>query len=298
MSLSEILNAPQPPALLIGNGINRFRKTRDEPSWERLLGKLAADEKRGLGPDQVGGMSNTEFFDILELGKKPEDIGQLQKKFCGMLETWKPAQHHERIVRWAQRRNAPVITLNFDHNLSNAIGADYFSQREGFTYYYPWTSYFSDKRIASAKDDFAIWHAHGMVRHPRSIRLGLTHYMGAVQRARAMIYGKEGGLWHRAKNRKSMREWSGRDSWLHPFFFSPLLILGAGLGRDEVFIRWLLLERERFFARADASVRKKTWYVGAARDGGSGKAFLDALGVKAVRVSDYRQIYDNPSWSR
>lgn len=46
-----------------------------------------------------------------------------------------------------------------------------------------------------------------------------------------------------------MREWDGAASWLHIVFNSPLLIFGLGLEENEVFFRWLLIERARYFKK-------------------------------------------------
>jgi hypothetical protein len=132
------------------------------------------------------------------------------------------------------------LTVNFDENLSNAARAEVFRGGDGFTDYYPWSSYFSDAEIGDPRASFAIWHAHGMRQYRRSIRLGLTHYMGAVQRARPLIYNR-GGL--RELGAGTPLGVSG--TWLEVFFFCPLVMLGFGFNKDETFLRWLFLERAR-----------------------------------------------------
>ena len=176
-------------------------------------------------------MSNTELFDVLDLAKPKRTEAAFSANSAITWKSWEPADHHATIMEWAQRHTVPIITSNFDENLSLSVGAQYFGPTSGFTDYYPWSSYFSDRKINDSTSSFAIWHAHGMMRYWRSIRLGLTHYMGSVQRARSLVYGK-GGLRARAKKGKSP---VGSGTWLDIFFFCPLMIVGFGLGKDETF---------------------------------------------------------------
>lgn len=160
-------------------------------------------------------MSNTEFFDILDLARPGNDRSSLQDEFCKQMLEWARAPHHTEIVEWAKRHERPIITVNFDENLSKANDLQFFRSKEGFTDFYPWSSYFSDREIQDPRSSFAIWHAHGIMRYKRSIRLGLTHYMGSVQRARSLVYGKNG---LRANARNGGGVWSGSDTWLEAFF--------------------------------------------------------------------------------
>ncbi|MGN6304193.1 MAG: hypothetical protein ACTHNH_05215 [Mesorhizobium sp.] len=292
ISLDDILDQER-PALLIGNGINRYRSNATS-SWDELLAELARKQGLSLTEKEASEMSNTEFFDVLDLARPKEDRGSLQQEFCDLMASWKPAGHHREIVGWAQRNDAPVLTVNFDENLSNSIGAQFFRQREGFTDYYPWSCYFSDRAIENPHSNFAIWHAHGMVRYARSIRLGLTHYMGSVQRARTWVYNRN-GLRASAKSRED--SWQGSDSWLQVLFFCPLLILGFGFGKDENFLRWLFLERARLHKIMPAW-RARTWFVDTgATDRQRRRPFFEGLGIEVVTLANYSDIYQNPAWS-
>ena len=206
--ISEILTQPEKPALFIGNGINRFNSSASS-SWNELLGKLALAHQLGLSERERDEMSNTEFFDILDLARPQEDRSSLQLRFCELMKSWEPSDHHATIVSWAKLHNVPIVTVNFDENLSKSIDAKYIVGK-GFTDWYPWSSYFSSQQIADPRHSFAIWHAHGMMRYSLSIRLGLTHYMGAVQRARPWVYSGEKALRAVAKHGDS--EWKGRNT--------------------------------------------------------------------------------------
>jgi len=290
--ISEILEQRHKPALLIGNGINQFNNYTSS-SWAKLLGRLSSANGLKLSTLEMKEMSNTEFFDILDLAKSKDDRSNLQRQFCDLMSSWRPSDQHSRIVSWAQNHCLPIVTVNFDENLSRSVGAEYFVG-ERFTDWYPWSSYFSDRKIVDPKNSFAIWHAHGMMRYSRSIRLGLTHYMGAVQRARSWVYHGRESL--RTLASREDGQWQGNKTWLDVLFFSPLMIFGFGFNKDESFLRWLFLERARLH-KINPSWKVKTWFVDTPRTSSlHRKAFFEGLGMKYVAVADYNDIYENPAW--
>ena len=291
-TLKDVLTRETPPALLIGNGINRYGNDNGS-SWEGLLGDLAEVQGLKLSPNDRQSMSNTEFFDILDLARPEESKDDLQREFCARMNSWKPLEHHSTIVEWARKRSSPIITVNFDENLSNSVGAKFFRERQGFTDYYPWGSYFSDSQINDARSNFAIWHAHGMARYFRSVRLGLIHYMGSVQRARSWVYHRKG---LRPYAKESSGNWDGKDTWLEVFFFCPLVILGFGFGKDETFFRWLFLERARIH-KIRPDWRRPAWFVDTGTlESDSRQAFLRGLNIGYVKAPNYGAIYSAKVW--
>ncbi|CAM3638094.1 hypothetical protein [Thalassospira profundimaris] len=293
VSLKSALSSQEKPALLIGNGIN-IHGGNGTSNWDGLLDKLARRQGLEFTSSEREEMSNTEFFDILDLAKPYEDRETLQSEFCDLMKTWQPTRHHERIANWALRNKRPIVTVNFDENFSRSINADFYRSSKGFTDFYPWSSYFSDRRILRPREEFAIWHAHGMMRYRRSIRLGLTHYMGAVQRARAWVYSVENSL--RARKKLGAIDWQGSDTWLDILFFSPVLIFGFSFGKDENFMRWLFLERAKL--QKIASIQSgETWFVEKkSQNSLNRKAFFERLGMRFITVESYAEIYEDPAW--
>ena len=291
--------------LLVGNGINRHNGDKSS-SWNGLLDKLAAKWNPTLCVTETSDMSNTEFFDILDIDRGKQDpakskIGRrnLQEEFSNLMGSWKPADHHKKIVGWALQHETPIITVNFDENLSRAVRADFWRAKKRFTHYYPWSSYFSNRQIDDPRSNFAIWHAHGMMRYKTSIRLGLRHYMGSVQRARGWIYNSSDGLLTKAHNGENCPDWQGSDTWLQSFFFCPILMLGFGFGKDETFLRWLFLERA-LLHRTRPDWKEKTWFVDTEKptDPVKRRPFLEGLGIEVVTVKDHADIYEDPAWLR
>lgn len=249
-SLVEVLDRqPANIALVIGNGINMFGAANVN-SWDQLLLKIAQSCAVDL-PKVPPGTALTEFYDVLELKRRPRGATEddqsttlsLQAEFCRLMNDWTPMAHHRAITAWAVRHEVPVLTTNFEEVLSEAAECRFYRPSGSrFTDYYPWECRFAHTFHDDPCAGFGIWHIHGMRRYRRSIRLGLSHYMGSVQRARTWLHRGDGNLFG-AKNRPN---WEGARSWVHLIFNKPLLIFGLGLGENEVFMRWLLIERALF----------------------------------------------------
>jgi len=99
------------PALLIGNGVNKFNAPLGVLSWDELLGKLwqMVSDQPMMRPS---GISITEYYDILEL-ENDEKIN-FQNEVALILSDWCPFPQHTRIVEYARFKNIPILTTNFD----------------------------------------------------------------------------------------------------------------------------------------------------------------------------------------
>ena len=201
-------------ALVIGNGVNLYGTAYQTNSWHNLLVELAAKHLPSALKDIPTGIALTEFYDVLEL-KSNETASNLslQQEFCDPMVSWRYYEHHERIVEWARNSDRPILTTNFDKVLSDAGQCTLRrTKKGGFTDFYPWESYYGTRDIGNPAEGFGIWHVNGMQHYHRSIRLGLTHYMGSVERARGWIHkGNERRLF----SGKNAHDWEGAASWLH-----------------------------------------------------------------------------------
>ena len=283
-------------ALIIGNGINLYGSAKATNSWQDLLKKLA--KKNISGTKKIPeGISHTEYYDLLDLQiNKTKVSPSLQKQFCDLMLSWKFYDHHKWIVEWAKKNNCPILTTNFENTLSDAGECSLKRTIDGeFTDYYPWESYYGIGDVTDPSNEFGIWHINGMQHYQRSVRLGLSHYMGSVERARAWI--------HKGKDRRlfsgnNPKKWLGSKTWLHTIFNTPLLIFGLGLEQNEVFLRWLLIERARYFKKFP-SRKKNAWYVCTEADRSEGKHFfLDAVGIECIYVKNYDDMYGENTWVR
>lgn len=281
-------------ALILGNGINRYNNNNGLNSWDRMLLELWDRHTDDDPKDIPLGISLTEFYDALDLSTKQE-FKNLQKEFCDLMAAWDGQAHHRDIMAWARRHSTPVLTTNFDETLATSLGLPFrHTDSVRFTDYYPWSSYFSEQDVKNPSTEFAIWHINGIKRYSRSIRLGLSHYMGSVERARALIH--KGGS-KRLYADKAGQHWNGSNTWLHIMFNNHLLFLGLGLDISEVFLRWLLIERAKFYKEFPAR-RKNTYYVYAGSELSLGQTiFLKSVGCEIIKEVSYDNLYGD-SWKK
>lgn len=290
-SVSSIINSErQNLAFVVGNGINRYGNGIASHSWDELLVRLWHQHTVRAGETIPEGITLTEFYDVLDLKGGADRSSQLQNEFCELMKDWAPQPHHKVFVAWAEKHGNPILTTNFETILAQCCAARLFQMDAvSFTDHYPWGSYYGVRQITDPARSFAIWHINGMQKYPRSVRLGLTHYMGSVERARGWIHAGDDSRLFSGKNRN---RWKGHRTWLHIVFNKPLLIFGLALEASEIFLRWLLIERAKYFQMFPER-RQPAWYVSTETQPGQ-KLFLAGVGIEAVEVQSYADIYDTP----
>lgn len=281
---------------IIGNGMHLHFKSGIK-SWNDLLMDIYNKYKKENDPifDNVPvGVSLTEFFDFL--GGTEENNNSIQKDLADNLNLYPGSNEVKLIVEKIRDLGAPILTTNIDLTLSKSINANLFHITDSkFTDFYPWSSYYSDKKINKPNDGFGIWHINGMANYHRSIKFGLTHYMGNVERARTMIYKGDDSLYakdNQGQLTKVRGEWEGQNTWLNIFFNRTLIIFGLGLGKDEVFLRWLLIERFKYNRRY--GVINKSYFVDKVSNMKEGqKFFLRNVGIELIDINDYKILYED-----
>lgn len=261
MSLKDIVARNRSDiAFIAGNGINRFPGNPKAISWEDLLIQLWTKFSPDSYQEVPRGITLTEFYDLLEIasiGKSSVNY-RIQKEASKLLTDWTYREHHTAFVQKASEINAPVLTTNFDLLLPSSLALQqYYTDTKHFTDFYPWTTYYGSKQLTHPLEGFGIWYINGCVKYPRSIRLGLSHYMGCVEKARNLLHKGAGTRLFHEKNRDN---WAGVLTWLHIVFHKPLCIFGLSMEENEVFLRWLLIERAKYFKKFPARA-KKGWYV-------------------------------------
>lgn len=285
-------------AILIGNGIHMY--PNGGQSWNRLIEKLAQDN--GFpSPEKAEKLALPELYDLIELAR-PGSRGPmaaaeafpLKAQFCEGMEEWQPSDHHVAIVNWAKRHDSPILTTNFDEVMAYAAEARRYSlfqprgARKRQSDYYPWEKYFGNSGLVEPCAGFGIWHVNGFISHLRSIRLGLSDYMGCVTRSRPWILDAD-----------DFSDWAGRRTWLDILFRMPIVFFGVGLEGQEVWLRWLLIQRAAQYKKRQLE-RPPAWYVYPASEHSEAHKdkhfFLECVGIKPVQVDDYHAIYNPRHW--
>lgn len=303
--LKNILNEHKEDlTLIVGNGINLCNKHARNDTWKDILEQIARD--RGFidsGKKLSDTSSLVELIDLLQLHS--DDNGRsipVKAEFCEKLEKLEHGQSHMDITNWAMKHSVPTLTTNFDTTLSDACGAKLVHPKQGsggaqFSRFYPWSSRFEvfDQPIDKPRNSFAIWHVNGMSRYVESVRLGISDYMGSAHQARRWMQRGDNPLFAK---RNAIDRWKGRNTWLDAFFANDLLIFGLGLSRDEVFLRWLLIERARYCRKFSVQDRK-AWYVWAKEEMRDSDRcfFLKHVAIERVDLNSYDEIYSSQVWN-
>lgn len=280
-------------AFVIGNGSNRYFGNGVLLSWEGLLKQVwKMNSSCGKAFSSVpSGISNTEFIDALqiELIRNGIDFNKTKKDIASIVGSWKPISGISTMVQKIESIHTPLLTTNFDLLFEFAFEM---SERKlplrgkRATDFYPWNYYFGKKGmklLSSPNDGFGIWHVHGMATHPRSIRIGLNDYMGLVEHSRGIIQKNYLG-----------KGFISTNTWLDIVFSKSLFIFGLGLETDEVFLRWLLLQRAKYNEIYKAGLNG--WYVTCAQFGpvSSGKRlFLESIGFEIIEVATPNIVYED-----
>jgi hypothetical protein len=279
-ALRSIVNRHPKVAFLIGNGPNLAANIM--PSWKDLL-TSAADSPIAFAVD---GLTNTEVYDLVELhSENGHDVKERVKTKLELLHTYN-LSIHRRLMEFASTNNSPVLTTNFDEAFEHSIDAQLFHiDSKGFTRFYPWKTYYGREQLILPTDGFGIWKIHGDVKYKDSIRLGLTDYMGSAERARKLIHNGDDRLF----KGKRQEFWQGHQTWLHIWFNLPIVIVGLGYGIDEVFLRWLLIERRRYLNIYHDPM--EVYYISRGAPAPAINNLMQNLGVEIVLINDYSEIY-------
>lgn len=282
-------------AFLVGNGIN-LHYTPSNLSWDDLLlslwGKYAFRTKSSIPK----GVSLTEFYDALEIENysQPDFSSKLQKYVRELLKDWQPNKKQNILLKRIQELNAPLLTTNIDSLIPRSLDLNFYNMNgKKFTDYYPWCCYFSSQKLELPTDGFGVWYINGMTKYFRSIKLGLAQYMGNIERARNFIHEDPKNINFEGKDKK---EWKGLRTWLHIIFNKSLFIFGLSLKECEIFLRWLLIERAKYFKRFPGR-KHKGWYLMSDKDLNSSiegkRFFLEAVGFEILQVLNYKVIYED-----
>ena len=183
--------------------------------------------------------------------------------------------------------DAPILTTNFDTIIAQSLHLSKRRMGKSFTTFYPWNVYNSEKELDCPISGFGIWHINGVVEYPQSIKLGISDYMGNVERVRKMLHSHDFNEFFNGKNQNN---WVGYYTWLHIFFNRDLFIFGLKLESNEVFLRWLLIQRAKYSQMYNKTL--KGWFVDKDIDENK-KYFLNKVGFDVIDISDFNELYDS-----
>ena len=296
LKISKIINEKRDLAFILGNGINRFYSNNEDLSWEKLLLNLWNQHaSRKLNDKKIlKGISFTEFYDAIEIQnfRDKNFDNEIQKNIKHKLISWKPNLEQNKILTKIKRLDVPLMTTNFDDLIPKSLDLEFYKmQTSGFTDYYPWVCYYSNRILRNPTDGFGVWYLNGMIKYHRSIKLGLSHYMGNIERARKMLNNNREDIKFDGKNQNN---WSGYSTWMHIIFNRSLFIFGLALEENEIFFRWLLIERAKYFKQF-TNRKKDGWYICTKDEQNENflgkKFFLESIGFQVLELDNFQRLY-------
>ncbi len=177
-------------AFLLGNGIN-IHFGNDGISWKDLLLDLWKDHSFNTQSIIPEGVTFTEFYDALEIQNVSihNFSSEVQKSVQEKMMNWRSNSRQNMMLDAIKTYNVPILTTNFDELIPQSMNLEFHRMQEyKFTDFYPWGCYFSDRELEYSTEGFGVWYLNGMIKYHRSIKLGLSQYMGNVERARNLIH--------------------------------------------------------------------------------------------------------------
>lgn len=286
------------PCILLGNGINRFsdETKRRVGSWEDLVKDLIekfAGASRladvALGEDKSQ-LTNLELMDLL--AQSSDEKRKLRKIISEKLTVLGDSSPRSRgFLEVATEFDCPILTTNYDQFLEHEY-AKTWGPIEAHTFkgapFSPLLFSTSWKPVDQRGLDFSIWHIHGTTelksgKYSASMRLTHSDYFGLYRGAHERL--------QRSGNLFSQRpDWKATNSWLDLFFVRPIVIVGLGLGTEEIVLRWLFLQRQKYLRRhkwAQPTVIK----LQAAEDEGGPSKFVELVGGLNLFCASYDDLY-------
>ena len=220
-----------------------------------------------------------------------------KKKIKERMVKWKSHPIARNIVTQIKNLKATLLTTNYDEIFSNSVKATFHKMDSindngyKFSDFYPWNCYYGDE-LYLPTSGFGIWHINGMIRYHRSISLGLIDYMRNVSKASTMIGGPVFEFDSFLGNNQI--NWKGNNTWLNVFLNKSLFIFGLSLDENETFLRWLLIQRAKYFS--SYGEEHKGWYVFNRKEeklSEGKKVFLESVGFEIIEIEDYKTIYED-----
>ncbi len=263
--------------------LSRLDLSQPTLAWESMVTALVGKDKKReiVASDAENELRKTTVEILAKDADKYKDIYRNHPLFDSM------AKFH-----------GHILNLNFDHLLDQLLGISERAiptlsnlptphagrKRDSAGLYRRWISIQGNHDCLTT-----VWHPHGTILEKDSLRLGFRDYgfqpvlfAGAFECFKAWeneILGSNGSkqprtekdyltLLERAKsldiqdNSLKKKPIDLHNNWVTRFMLYDVIIIGTGLSADEFGLRWLLVQRQRNFARMkDPKKRPKTVYM-------------------------------------
>jgi hypothetical protein len=239
--------------LLVGNGINRH-VSHGAQSWDSMLNDLA--KVAGLSLD--GSLIKTglfpEVFDLLDMQSESQSITRLLQASHALVE-FAELTTHSKVCNFVLEKGLELLTTNFDSNFEKSLPTKPKRIKiEGFKSnkrIWGWNMKYVFREPRSTKAELSIHHIHGDINFVSTILTSANHYASAISWVKANVINGRKNVFKALSSRCGYCQncvscyWPGRGTWLEIVLLGNLLTLGLALGRQEHFLRYLLMQRSK-----------------------------------------------------
>ena len=299
----------EPRVIVIGSGLHKQVLGEDTPlsSWDCLLHKIAEENKIKpnlplCADDPVLAWEQLVAERASGRGDAAKEESILKKSLCRILddEAKKVQSKYSKAKVIAQlgltlkQGGIHLVSLNFDHlahaglngkpSIPDIIETDRLNKVENQSSKSRHKSIKShrdadltllyERKLVSSSSPKVyskVWHPHGHIGRPESLRLGMRDYgflpqsyyiaFRIFKKWESEVAGKLNGAAKYNRLIEALEEMdavhgtqsplSPADNWVTRFMLYPVDFIGVGLSQVEIGMRWLLVQRARNFAKVD-----------------------------------------------
>lgn len=294
--------------------------TKKTLSWCDFLQNYCRKQKIGIDVPSVSDLTFPEIVCLLDLQKSRSACGTAAldaktdidptvrlRLANDLLKINKQDAVHGQFLNYSATKDIPILTTNIDRLLSMDLnekrlaltGGHYFSATKNYKWNYCYTEQTlpaDNQAKLELAQHFAVWHIHGRADYPDTVKIGLDDYINCTSQAKKLLSSP-------GKGRISLfdaktDDWVGRNTWLDLFFRREIIVIGLALDSQEVFLRWLFIQRAKYLQLKypDPEKRPKAWFIHTdadLNDKSPKGIFFQACGMVLIREKRFCDIYKN-----
>ncbi|MCX6145695.1 MAG: hypothetical protein NTW25_00370 [Candidatus Kapabacteria bacterium] len=328
-------NQNEKPIFLFGNGINIYNDgtNNDEICWNKLINSIANHENSEN--IQIVNSSLIERYEFLlldkflnsELNKDALDIRtekEISNKFLDDIESKIEdinSISKQNFLEVLKKYKINALTTNFEYKYLDSSNYSYqskdtiISSNDTTNKIIRFSSYYPINVHYRLSENSKIYFPHGIFKMKDSIKLSFHNYLKTIEYFRKLLpqYTFEKKRNETKSDYLENLQLKFKSSWLFDFFTKDIIIFGLGLGQDELFLRWLFIERYRFnnlyssnnYIDVVPNPNVKTYYINFNNENNINElkdnnkienkikknVFFESLGIHEINFSNYSDFY-------
>lgn len=208
---------------------------------------------------------------------------------CAYMKNWEFQPIHHNVALFAKKYRLPILTTNYDTLLEDSVKAkEHNYVHQSSSELFPISLCYTNDQHPDY-NNWGVWHINGVIHYPKSILIGLSHYMRSIESIRKLLL---------PSNKLEVEIIRGqftnslKNTWINLVLSRHLIIFGLSLDKDETLLRWLLIERAKLFAMFPFMTKKGIYVMPETEKLENGKSlFFKYVGIEIVRVKDYESMY-------